>query len=76
MPVLTEQQRKFYESSLDITRQEISDLKDQVEEELSKVKERIAELQNAMNAAKQMYEAACNRLGIPNDLDEENESAD
>ena len=75
MPVLTEQQRKFYESSLDITRQEINDLKDQVEEELSKVKERIAELQNAMNAAKQMYEAACNRLGIPNDLEEDNESA-
>lgn len=74
MPVLTEQQRKFYESTLEITRQEISDLKDQVEEELSKVKERIAELQDAMNAAKQMYEAACNRLGIPNELDDENDS--
>jgi ElaB/YqjD/DUF883 family membrane-anchored ribosome-binding protein len=71
MPALTDQQRKFYEGTLDVTRQEINDLKDQIEEELSKVKERIADLQNAINAAKQMYEAACNRLGIPNDLEDE-----
>jgi ElaB/YqjD/DUF883 family membrane-anchored ribosome-binding protein len=71
MPVLTDQQRKFYETTLQVTRQEINDLKDQIEEELSKVKDRIAELQNAMNASKQMYDAACNRLGIPNDLEEE-----
>lgn len=71
MPVLTDQQRKFYETTLQVTRQEINDLKDQIDEELSKVKDRIAELQNAMNASKQMYEAACNRLGIPNDLEEE-----
>lgn len=71
MPVLSEQQRKFYESTLEVTRQEIDELKDQIEEELAKVKDRIADLQNAINAAKQMYEAACNRLGIPNDLDEE-----
>lgn len=74
MPVLTDQQRKFYETTLQVTKQEISDLKDAIEEELSKVKERIAELQNAINASKQMYEAACSRLGIPNDLDEEGES--
>ncbi|HUP50622.1 MAG TPA: hypothetical protein VNA04_17745 [Thermoanaerobaculia bacterium] len=73
MPVLTEQQRKFYESTLEITRAEVSELKDQIEEELSKVKDRIAELQTAINASKQMYAAACARLGVPNDLDEEEE---
>jgi len=71
MPVLTDQQRKFYEGSLQVTKQEINDLKDQIEEELSKVKDRIAELQNAINASKQMYEAACNRLGMPRDLEDE-----
>jgi ElaB/YqjD/DUF883 family membrane-anchored ribosome-binding protein len=71
MPALTEQQRKFYEQSVEMTRQEVSDLKDQIEEELSKVKERIADLQNAIAAARQMHEAACNRLGIPNDLEDE-----
>ena len=71
MPVLSDQQRKFYETTLQVTKQEISDLKDQIEEELAKVKDRIAELQNAINASKQMYSAACNRLGISNDLDDE-----
>ncbi len=37
--------------------------------ELGKVKEKIADLQNAQKAARQMYDAACQRLGIPNDLE-------
>ena len=71
MPVLTDQQRKFYETTLQVTKQEISDLKDQIEEELAKVKDRIAELQSAINASKQMYAAACTRLGVNNDLDDD-----
>ncbi|MBI2212781.1 MAG: hypothetical protein HYU52_03970 [Acidobacteria bacterium] len=76
MPVLTDQQRKFYETTLEVTRQEINDLKDQIDQELAKVKDRIADLQNAINASKQMYEAACTRLGVPNDLDDEGEGQD
>jgi gas vesicle protein len=71
MPVLSDQQRKFYEGVLQETKQEINDLKNQVEEELSKVKDRISELQNAIDASKQMYAAACARLGVPNDMEEE-----
>ena len=71
MAILSDQQRKFYESTLEITRSEIGELKDQIEEELSKVKDRIAELQNAINASKQMYAAACARLGVPIDLEVE-----
>ena len=71
MAVITDQQKKFYETTLQVTKQEISDLKDQIEEELAKVKDRIAELQNAINASKQMYAAACARLGVANDLEDE-----
>ena len=71
MAVITDQQKKFYETTLQVTKQEISDLKDQIEEELAKVKDRIAELQNAINASKQMYAAACSRLGINNDMEDE-----
>lgn len=70
---LSEQQKKFYENTLQVTKQEIDDLDRQIEEELSKVKERLAELQNAKKAARQMYDAACLRLDIPNDLAEEDE---
>jgi len=66
---LTDQQRHFYENTLAVTKQEIEDLDRQIEEELAKVKDRLAELQNAKKASLQMYDAACLRLGIINDLE-------
>lgn len=76
MSTLNDQQKKFYENTLAVTKQEISDLDRQIEEELAKVKERLAQLQNAKKAARQMYDAACLRLGIQNDLDEDDGGAD
>jgi hypothetical protein len=67
---LSPDQRKFYEHTLDVTRQEINDAESEIQAELAKVKDRLAELQNAQKAARQMYDAACMRLGIPNDLEE------
>ena len=71
---LTEQQRKFYENTLSVTKQEIADFDRQIEEELAKVKDRLAELQGDKKAARAMYDAACKRLGIPNELEEEEEA--
>ena len=68
---LTDTQRKFYENTLAVTKQEMEDLDRQIEEELAKVKDRLAELQNAKKASRQMYDAACLRLGIDNDLEAE-----
>jgi hypothetical protein len=73
MTTLNDSQRKFYENTLEVTRQEITDLDRQIEEELAKVKDRLAQLQNAKKAARQMYDAACLRLDLPNDLAEEEE---
>ena len=70
----TDEQRKFYESSMKFSKKEISDLEAMIQEELAKVKERLAELQNAQKAARQMYGAACMRLGVQNDLEETEES--
>jgi hypothetical protein len=65
---LTEQQRKFYETTLQTTRTEMEELDRLIEEELAKVRDRLAELRSAKQASRQMYEAACMRLGIPSDL--------
>jgi hypothetical protein len=74
---LSDQQRKFYENTLAVTRQEMEELDRQIEEELAKVKDRLAELQNAKKASRQMYDAACMRLNITNDLEaEEGHSAE
>ncbi|NOZ94818.1 MAG: hypothetical protein GXP47_08790 [Acidobacteria bacterium] len=69
--MLTDAQKKFYEEALNTTKQEIQELEGQIQEELAKVKQKIADLQSAQKAARQMYDAACQRLGIPNDLEEE-----
>ncbi len=68
---LSDGQKKFYEEALKQTKGEIEELEAQIQEELSAVKQKIADLQSAQKAARQMYDAACLRLGIPNDLDEE-----
>lgn len=68
---LSETQRKLYENTLVMARQEIGDLDHMIEEELAKVKDRLAELQNAKKAARGMYDAACLRLGVTNELEQE-----
>lgn len=69
MTGLSETQKKFYEDALKQTKAEVQDLEGLIQVELGKVKEKISELQNAQKAARQMYDAACQRLGIPNDLE-------
>lgn len=65
---LSDEHRKFYEQSLQITKQEVDELDQQIAAELAKVKDRLTALQKAKKATLQMYAAACNRLGVPNDL--------
>jgi hypothetical protein len=73
---LNKEQTQFYQQTLEMTRRQINDLNSQIEEELAKVKERLAELQNAKNAAKQIYDGACKMLGVENDLEKEDVAAE
>jgi transcription termination factor NusB len=68
---LTDKQKKFYQDALNQTREEIKEIDQQIEDELAKVKERLATLQEAKKAALQMHSAACLRLGVKNDFEEE-----
>jgi hypothetical protein len=68
---LSKDQAHFYRQTLEMTKKQINDLNGQIEEELSKVKERLAELQNSKNAAKQIYDGVCKILGVENDLEKE-----
>jgi hypothetical protein len=72
---LSKEQAQFYQHTLEMTRKQINDLNSQIEDELAKVKERLAELQNAKNAAKQIYDGACKILGVENDLEKEEDQA-
>ena len=65
---LTKEQRKFYEETRGMSRKEIEDIDKKIEEELSRVKTRLIELQNAKKAARQIYDGACTRLGVKSEL--------
>ncbi|MBN2056721.1 hypothetical protein JW905_17470 [bacterium] len=69
MKKLTDTQRKFYESALSTAKEEIEDLNSEIQKELAAVKERITKLNNEIKAVKQIYDGACRRLGIENDLE-------
>jgi hypothetical protein len=66
---LSDDQVKFYKQTLEMTRQQITDLNAQIEEELARAKERLAGLQAAKNAAKQIHDGACKMLGVENELE-------
>ena len=68
---LSDQQRQLYENTLTSVRQQMQDLDQAIEDELAKVKDRLAELQAQKKAARGMYDATCQMLGVPNELDEE-----
>ncbi|HPQ42197.1 MAG TPA: hypothetical protein PLV45_17635 [bacterium] len=74
MAFLSDDQKNFYEETRKHLRNEIADIENSVEEELARVKEKLAELQKAKKAALQMYAGACDRLGVENDLAGEEES--
>jgi ElaB/YqjD/DUF883 family membrane-anchored ribosome-binding protein len=68
---LTDDQRNFYEDARKRTKVEVEEFNNQIEAELSKVRERIQGLKQGAEAARQMYDAACLMLGEPNEFEEE-----
>jgi len=66
---LTDEQRKFYEDARTRTKAELETFQSQIDAELAKVKERIAELDSGRKAVRQMYDAACLMLGEVNEFD-------
>jgi ElaB/YqjD/DUF883 family membrane-anchored ribosome-binding protein len=72
---LSKEQTDFYQHMLTMTRRQLDELNAQIEEELSKVRERLKDLQHRKEAAKQIYDGACKMLGVPNDLESGESSA-
>ena len=68
---LTKEQEEFFRKTLEMTREQIQVLNGQIEEELSKVKARLEELDEAKKAAKQIYDGACKILGVENELEKD-----
>ncbi len=67
--MLTEQQKQKFEMTRQMAKEELEQLDREVSAELARVKERLLELQQAKKAVKQIYDGACNRMGVKSQLE-------
>jgi hypothetical protein len=67
--VLTDEQKTRYEQTRQMAKSELDQIDKEIETELTRVKERLLELQQAKKAIKQIYDGACARLGIKSSLE-------
>jgi hypothetical protein len=68
---LSHDQQAFYETTRDRCRQEVDQINTTISSEVQRVKDLLTSLSNRKTAVLQMYGAACEVLGIENDLAEE-----
>lgn len=73
MMTLTKEESEVFERRLALARQQLEEIDQQIETELSSVRERIGALQEKRHTPLKMYDAACTMLGIENDLVEDEE---
>jgi len=66
---ITKDLREQYQKTLELAKKQIHDIEATIEEELARVKERLAELQNRKKSLLQMYAAGCELLGVENEFE-------
>ena len=67
--MLTEEQKKRFEQTRQMAKEELEALDREISAELAKVKDKLLELQQAKKAVKQIYDGACARMGVKSVLE-------
>jgi hypothetical protein len=67
--MLTEQQKQKFELTRQMAKEELETLDKEINMELTRVKEKLLECQQAKKAVKQIYDGACARMGIKSALE-------
>jgi pheromone shutdown protein TraB len=62
--MMTEQQKQKFELARQMAKDELEQIDRDINVELTRVKERLLELQRAKKAVKQIYDGACARIGV------------
>jgi signal-transduction protein with cAMP-binding, CBS, and nucleotidyltransferase domain len=62
--MMTEQQKQKFELARQMAKEELEQIDREINVELTRVKERLLELQRAKKAVKQIYDGACARIGV------------
>ena len=68
---MSKDRQKYWEEMKERTREEILELSKEIDEELERVKQKIAQIQADRDASMQIYDGICLRLGVENDLEKE-----
>lgn len=70
MTKLGEDNREFFETTLNESKKQIEIIDAKIEEELARVKETINQLQEDKKAVRQIYDGAALMLGIKNEFED------
>lgn len=73
---MQEDRKQRFQELLNETREDINRIESNIERELAEVKERLAVLQNEKKAQLTIYSGYCQLLGVPNDMEAEEEDDD
>ena len=73
---LSKEQDDLYRKTMDEAKRQLDGIDALVEKELQKVREKLADLQQAKKSFKMIYEGTAKLLGVPTETDEDEDSAD
>lgn len=71
---LSKEQEDLYRKTMDEVKRQLDSIDTQVEQELQKVREKLAQLQESKKTLKMVYEGTAKLLGIETELEEEPEN--
>jgi len=68
---LTKEQAEFYRKTMEEAKKQLEEIDGQMEKEIQKIRENLAELQKSKKSFRQIYEGAAKLLGIEFEPEEE-----
>jgi hypothetical protein len=68
---LSKEQEELYRKTMDEVKRQLDGIDAQVEQELQKVRERLAQLQESKRSLKMVYEGTAKLLGLEPEIDED-----
>jgi hypothetical protein len=71
---VSKEKEELYKKMMEDAKSQLKEIDDQMQEEIQKIREKLAELQAAKKNFKQVYDGAAKILGIKTKLEDEEES--
>lgn len=66
---LSKEQTQYFQTTLEVSRRQIDEINGLIAQELARAQDRLGQLKDARDAAKEIYDVACRMLGIENEID-------